>query len=116
MEKLLPYMTAIIAIGGFIFSVWKYIDLKDREEERLNYENFDKTLSNLSGELLPDGNIKIEISFLIGNLYKLIEFKKYKHISLPVLKYMKECPINTDEKSLNQVDIAIDEVIKLINQ
>lgn len=33
MCEYLPYITAIITIGGFVFSVWKYIDLKKTEKK-----------------------------------------------------------------------------------
>lgn len=116
MEKLLHHITAIIAICGFVFSVWKYIDLKEREEKRLLYENYSKLLDSLSGKILDNGRITIEISFLIGCIYKLLEFPQYKKISLPVLIYMKECPIKTDEKSIKFVENVIDEVIKQLKQ
>jgi hypothetical protein len=112
MLQYLPYITAIIAIGGFVFSVWKYIDLKNREEKRLDYENFNKILSNLSGEILANGEIKTEIGFVIANIYQLLNFIKYKDVSLPVLEYHKNCPIKTDEKSLKYVTKAIDDVLE----
>ena len=31
MEIYLPYITTIIAIGGFVLSVFKYVDLRQRE-------------------------------------------------------------------------------------
>ena len=114
MKEYLPYITTIIAILGFVFSVYKYIDLKNREERRLTYENFDKTLSSLSGTILSNGDIKIEISFLIGNIYKLTEYPQYKNISLPVLNYMKAKPIKTDNESKLLVDKALDNVKEIL--
>ncbi len=110
MYKFLPYITAIIAIGGFLFSVWKYIELKKIEENRLNYENFNKVLSNLSGKMLDNGSVKIDIGFLIGNLYQLLNFEQYKNVSLPVLEYMKNVPIQTDENSAIHIHKALHEV------
>ena len=111
MYTYLPYITAIIAIGGFTFSVWKYIDLKNSEEKRLNYENFSKILTNLSGKMLDNGDVKIDIGFLIGNLYQLLAFEQYKNIFLPVLEYMKNVPIRTDENSAIHLHKALHEVI-----
>jgi len=111
MCEYLPYITAIIAISGFVFSVWKYIDLKNREAKRLEYENFNKILSDLSGKMLNNGDIKLEISFFIGNIYQLLEFEQYKNISLPVLEYIKTVPMRTDENSAIHVHKALHEVI-----
>ena len=113
MEKYLPYITditAILAILGFVFSVWKYLDIRDREEKRRNHENLNKILEKLSGKMLDNGEIKIEISFLLSNIYQLLEFKNYSEIILPVLEYLKECPIRTDEKSLEHYFKAIEYV------
>lgn len=111
MYKFLPYITTIITVFGFVFSAWKYIELKNREEARLDYENFNKIISGLSGRVLDNGDIKIEISSLISNLYQLLEFKKFKDISLPVLEYIKHVPIRTDEISAIHLHKAIHEVI-----
>lgn len=111
MYKYLPYITTIIAICGFVFSVCKYIDLKNKEEKRLDYENFSKILSDLSGKMLPNGDIKLEMGFFIANIYQLLKFKHYKNISLPVLEYIKSVPIRTDEISAIHVHKAIHEVI-----
>lgn len=116
MQYYLPYITSIIAICGFVFSVWKYIDFKNREEKRLNYENFNKVLSDLSGKMLDNGEVKVEINFLIGNLYKLLEFEQYKNISLPVLEYMKNVPMRTDENSAIHVHKALHTVINKLNK
>lgn len=111
MYKYLPYITFIIAVAGFTFSVWKYIELKNREEKRLEYENFNKILTDLSGKMLPNGDIKLEMSFFIGNIYQLLTFKQYKNISLPVLEYIKNVPIQTNEISAIHVHKALNEVI-----
>lgn len=115
MKEYLPYITTIIAILGFVFSVYKYIDLKNREEKRLNYENFSKILENLSGNILPDNNVFLESSFYIGNVYKLLEFPEYKYISLPILYLKRETLSVPNKKHLEHISKAIDVVIEKLN-
>ncbi len=113
MEKFLPYVTAIIAILGFVFSVWKYIDLKNREEKRLNYENYSKIIQNLKGELNHNTEmVFLEGSFYVANVYKLLEFPEYKYISIPLLNLKKETLSVENEKQLKHIEMAIDDVLK----
>lgn len=102
MEKFLPYITAIIAIFGFVFSVWKYIDLKNREEVRLNFEQFIRLIDRLQ-----DGNLPAHQ--LATTIYLLKHFKNYKNAILPLLDYIsKTLKTGNPEKEL--VNIAIKEV------
>lgn len=122
MEKYLPYLTTIITVlatvGGGVFSFVKWIAMKNTEEKRLRYENLNKILENLSGKILDNGQIVANPGFVIGNIYKLIEFKEYSHIILPVLNYNKECPINAmSQKQLllfNEAILHVEE--QLLNQ
>ena len=50
MREYLPYITTIIAVFGFVFSVYKYIDLKNREERRLDYQNLNNLINYISGD------------------------------------------------------------------
>ncbi|OGI03381.1 MAG: hypothetical protein A2Y25_08630 [Candidatus Melainabacteria bacterium GWF2_37_15] len=115
MEKYLPYITTLIAIGGFVFSVFKFVDLKQREEKRLNYENLNKLISNISGKIYNTGKVEVIISEQIASIYQLLEFKKYSSIILPFLNYIKDCPINTDPKSLEHINEAIEYVESKLN-
>jgi len=116
MEKYLPYITNIITVlsivSGAVFSIVKYIDLRNREEKRLNYENLNNILKNLSGTMLENGEFKVEIGFLISNIYQLLEFKDYSEIIIAVLKYYKDCPIGTDQESLKHVNNSVDYVLR----
>lgn len=116
MENFLPYITAIIAICGFVFSVWKYIDLKNREEKRLNYENYSKVIENLKGEIIPNTeNVFLEGSFYVANVYKLLEFPEYKYISIPLLNLKKETLSIENKNHLKHITIAIDTVLKKLS-
>lgn len=114
--RYLPYITAIIAILGFVFSVYKYIDLKNREEKRLNYENYSKILENLKGQIVSNDNVFLESSFYIGNVYKLLEFPEYKHISLPILNLKRETLSVADKKHLEHISKALDDVIDKLSK
>ncbi len=116
MEKFLPYITAIIAIFGFIFSVWKYIDLKNREEKRLNYENYSKIIENLKPEFIPNTqDVFLEGSFYVANVYKLLEFSEYKYISIPLLNLKKETLSVANKHHLKHIDSAIDTVLEKLS-
>ena len=115
MEKTLPYITSLIAILGFIFSVWKYIDLKNREEKRLNYENYSKIIRNLKGELLENDFVFLEGSFYLANVYKLLEFPEYKYISIPLLKLKQETLSIKNENHLKHIKLAIETVLDQLN-
>lgn len=116
MHKFLPYITSIIIILSFLACTLKYLALKKLEEKRLIDEDFNKVLDNLSGRILDNGMIRIEITSLIGNIYKLLEFPQHKRISLSVLKYMRNINIQTDQISMNYIVQAIDEVTKELNR
>ena len=119
MENMLPYITAIIASLGFVFSVWKYIDLKNREETRLDYENLNKLIDYVSGDDGFDKDSKryaIVNSKAIANIYQLCRFKKQSYIVLPFLTYLKEYPPNTDEKSQSKILEAINYTLEKLNQ
>ena len=116
MYKFLPYITSIIAILSFLVCTLRYLSLKKLEEKRLIDEDFNQILDNLSGRILDNGMIRIEITSLIGNIYKLLEFPQYKNISMPVLRYMRNINIQTDPVALNYIAQAIDEVTKELNQ
>lgn len=111
MEKILSYLTSLIAILGFVFSVWKYIDLKNREEKRLNYENYSKIVENLKGELLQDDYVFLEGSFYVANVYKLLEFPEYSYISIPLLELKSETLSVQNKKHLKHINLAIKTVL-----
>jgi len=116
MVKYLPYITAIIAIGGFVFSVWKYIDLKNREEKRLEFENLNNLINYISGDARFDNNkSSVMTSKYIANIYQLSLFKNQSFIIIPFLDYLKEYPLITDENSQIRIKEAIDYVIDKLN-
>lgn len=116
MKEYLPYITTIIAVLGFVFSVYKYIDLKNREEKRLNYENYSKIIENLKGETNPNKDtVFLEGSFYVANVYKLLEFPEYKYISLPILYLKRETLSVANEKHLEHISKAINVVIEKLN-
>lgn len=116
MYKFLPYITSIIITLSVLICSLKYLSLKKLEEKRLIDEDFNQVLENLSGRILDNGMIRVEITSLIGNIYKLLEFPQHKKISLSVLKYMRNINIQTDPISLNYIAQAIDEVTRELSR
>lgn len=109
MEKYLPYITAIVAVFGFVFSAWQYIDMRNREEKRKNYENFMNITDRLAE--LTNANTIPELK-LIFTIYQLQYLKEYKETIIPVLNKMKDRPPNFESKdSRNAYNNAIDFVL-----
>ena len=111
MKEYLPYITTIIAILGFVFSVYKYIDLKNREERRLDYQNLNNLINYVSG----DEKMTVLNSKYIANIYQLSLFKEQSFIIVPFLTYLKEDPFRTNEKASSRINDAIDYVLKKLN-
>lgn len=115
MQEYLPYITAIIAISGFVFSVWKYIDLKNREECRLDYENINALINYISGAIMYNrdtGRSSVMPAKYISNIYQLSLFKNQSFIILPFLGYIKLNPIKADQETLSKINQAIDYVLE----
>lgn len=124
MEKYLPYapyitdiiktsITTIAAIFALWISVWKYLDIRDREEKRRKYDNLCKVIETLIK--FTESHEPVNAPSLIFTIYQLQNYREYSKIISPVLINVKTIFIasqNPKERNVEQVQKAIDIVLQ----
>lgn len=112
MEKYLSYITTLSIVIGAVFSFVKYIDLRNREEKRRNYENFIQITDKLGAITNPNHEEKLSATEWIITLYQLQNLKNYSEIIIPILDFLKKRP----PEALNYIKDDICEAVDYVQK
>ena len=77
MQKYLSYLTAIVAIAAFLFSVYQYVDTR--------FEHYHRVFESVAGQTAK-GVILVNTQQAMA-VYELSEFSEYRDLSLPIINY-----------------------------
>ncbi len=96
MSSYLPYITAFISLGAFIFTVLKYIDSQKVKEKNIRFEQFYKIFEFVAGK--SSNGHKFTDTQQVVAIYQLSEFQEYDYMVLPILDfYLKKSKSESDK-------------------
>ena len=88
MQGYLPYLVALVAIAGFVFSVYQYVDTKRVSEKNKRFDQFHRVFEWVAGRTA--GGIELVDTQQAIAVYELSNFPEYKDMSLPIINYYLE--------------------------
>jgi len=106
----LPSVAAMVVVGGFVFSVVKWYDVRSRQLKKERWTDYTDILSTAWGWKDGDINKPVGAAEQIIAVYRLIEFDEYAFITVAGLERATGGTVSF----LQNVRPAIDEVVKII--
>ena len=88
MQKWLPYVTALVTLVAFVFSVYQYVDTQRIAERNRRFDQFRSVFVWAAGRT-ESGVTLVDVQQAIG-VYQLSEFPEYRELSLPIIEYFLE--------------------------
>ncbi len=85
MTDWVPFVTALLAIAAFVFSVYKYTDTQRLLERNNRVAQFNDVLDRVAGRTL-EGQVLVDIQQAAA-VYQLSEFPEYKELALPIINH-----------------------------
>ncbi|MDE2166414.1 MAG: hypothetical protein KGJ66_08765 [Alphaproteobacteria bacterium] len=82
----LPSVAAIVAVGGFVFSVVKWYDVRSRQLKKERWQDYTNALSTAWGWKDGEINKPVGAAEQIVAVYRLIEFEEYAFITVAGLE------------------------------
>lgn len=94
---------------GIIFSIYKYLDTKNREQNRKEFEQYHQLIEDL---VEPKSDQKpLYMDRQAAVVYELKHFKRYYPLSLRTLKNLRKTwseKITEDSRLIEEIDITIE--------
>jgi len=84
-KEIIAFLAIIGGCISFIVGMYKWIDIRRREEKHRRFEQFHKIFEWVAGRT-ANGNDLVNTQQAMA-VYELSEFPEYKHLSLPILDY-----------------------------
>ncbi|MBJ6361070.1 hypothetical protein ACFOQM_07130 [Paenibacillus sp. GCM10012307] len=98
-------VSTIIAAVTLLFTVIKHIHEKKESRRNTEFEQFRQVIDRVAGRYL-DGTLMVDVQ-QISAVYQLLEFKRFNHISIPVLLHYMNRFAEGDNSSFR---IAVEDV------
>lgn len=94
---------------GIIFSVYKYFDTKNREQNRKEFEEYHQLIKDL---VEPENDLKpLYMDRQASVVYELKHFKRYYPLSLRTLKSLRKTwskKIDENSRVIEEIDLTIE--------
>ncbi len=104
-------ISTIITAATFLFTMFKYFNEKKEARRNTEFDQYRQVLDRVAGRY-PDGSPMVDIQ-QISAVYQLLEFQKFKCVTLPILVHFKE---QFDEQENSSFSRAVNDVYAKLSQ
>ena len=81
----MPHVTALVAMAGFVFSIYQYTDTRRFEENNRRFDQFHRVFEWVGG-MTADGTRLVDTQQAVA-VYELSRFPEYRELTLPIIEY-----------------------------
>lgn len=102
-------LTTLLALFWLIFGIYKYFDIRKREQDGKDFERYHKLIETL---VTPDKTWNTHIDRQIAIIYELRNLKRYYEPTQRILEWLLDSRKDEDKRLIKEIELSIEYTTK----